>query len=90
MRKVGTPVAKPLSGNRSKHMRSKRQIRLYTWMAGIAFVSFDIAIAAWGMSQRADTACSPTSITTSTARPAFVASLVAPGVMLLADGEVIG
>ena len=71
-------------------MRTKRQIRLYTWMAGIAFVSFDIAIAAWGMGQRDETACAPAPVAAPAARPAFVASLMAPGLVLLHDERVIG
>lgn len=71
-------------------MRTKRQIRLYTWMAGIAFISFDIAIAAWGMQQRAETACVPPSVTTPASRPAFNAALIASGVVLLADERVVG
>lgn len=59
-------------------MSTKRQVRLYTWIAGVAFVGFDIAIAAWGMSQRAETACISVPQATPVVRPAPATAFIVP------------
>ncbi|MEM7449821.1 MAG: hypothetical protein AAF350_00165 [Pseudomonadota bacterium] len=66
-------------------MYSKQQIRLFTWIAGIVVVAFDLAVVAWSMERPESAACTATSPVSSVQLQAPTAVLFAPALLLLTD-----
>ena len=66
-------------------MYSKQQIRLFTWIAGIVFVSFDLAVVAWSMDRAESTACTMSPPVPSIQLQAPTAALFAPALLVLTD-----
>lgn len=66
-------------------MYSKQQIRLFTWIAGIVFVSFDLAVVAWSMDRAESAACTVTPPVSSVALQAPTAAHFAPALLVMTD-----
>ncbi|MEO0617299.1 MAG: hypothetical protein AAFY69_14315 [Pseudomonadota bacterium] len=66
-------------------MYSKQQIRLFTWIAGVIFVGFDLAVVAWSMDRAEPSACTVTPPVSSIELQAPAAALFAPALLVLAD-----
>ena len=66
-------------------MYSKQQIRLFTWIAGIVFVSFDLAVVAWSMDRAESAACTATPPLSSAQLQAPTAVRFAPARLVLTD-----
>lgn len=68
-------------------MHSKQQIKLYTWIAGIAFVCFDLAVAAFAFDRAEQTACTTTAPTLTLEQTSIATAIIAPAVLMLRQAE---